>query len=114
MLYYATEHPSARQWLWEQPPNLLPGTRHTISTHSSGAVLIRRRISQGHLNQPSPGVYFCGISCLYFTCIPAVCFSPYVLGIPLYPCIDLYLAILQQIHTVSHSIQLDPYVSSCI
>jgi len=49
---------------------------------------------------PTPGVYFCGISRLYFTGIlPA---SHRILGIPLYRCIlylylYLDLAILQQI-----------------
>jgi len=40
-----------------------------------------------------------------------------ILGIPLYPCIYLHLAISQQIArypAVSHCIQLYPYVSSCI
>jgi len=51
---------------------------------------------------PLPGVYsyMCifGISRLYSTCIPPV--SHHILGIPLYPCIYLHLAISQQIHGI--------------
>jgi len=49
-----------------------------------------------------------GISCFISTCIPPV--SHRILGIPLCPCIDLYLAILQQIHCTP----LFSTVSSCI
>ena len=47
-----------------------------------------------------------GISRLYFTCIPPV--SHRILDVPLYPCIDRYLAIMQQIHCIP----LYPTVSS--
>jgi len=49
-----------------------------------------------------------GISRLYFTCIPPV--SHRILGTPLYPGVDLYLAILKQIHCIP----LYPTESSCI
>jgi len=68
---------------------------------------------------PSPGVYFC-----YPACISHVSrlylYLTVILGIPLYPCIDHYLAILQQIHciplyfTVSSCIRTFLAVSSCI
>jgi len=45
---------------------------------------------------------------LYSTCIPPV--SHRILGIPLYPCIYLHPAVLQQIHCIL----LYPAVSSCI
>jgi len=57
----------------------------------------------------------CSPPLVYFWDIPPVlhlypaCISPYP-WYPVYPCIDLYLAILQQIHCIS----LYPTVSSCI
>jgi len=48
------------------------------------------------LNIPLECIF--GIFRLHFTCIPPV--SHRILGTPLYPCIDLYLAIFQQIHYI--------------
>ena len=58
-------------------------------------------------NSPPLACIF-GMSCLYFACMLPV--SHHILGIPLYPCIELYLVILQQIHCIP----LYPTVSSCI
>jgi len=60
---------------------------------------------------PAPGVYFWGMSRLYFTCIPPVSYRILVLGIrPCIPVSILYLSILKQIHCIP----LYPTVSSCV
>jgi len=59
------------------------------------------------LTQPSPGVYFRDIPPVFHLYPPV---SHHILGVPLYPFIDLYLAVLQQIHCIPPY----PTVSSCI
>ena len=71
--------------------------------------------------KPSPGGVYFWMSRLYSTRIPPV--SHRILGIPLYPCMYLHLAIVQQISplylllllylTVTHCITVYP-ASSCI
>jgi len=57
--------------------------------------------SAPHISKSSPPLAcILGMFRLYSICIPPV--SPPILGMypPLYPCIYLYLAILQQIHCI--------------
>ena len=71
-----------------------------------------------HTQRSPPLACILGISRLYFTCTPPV--SHHILGTPLYLYIDLYLAMLQQIHciplypTASRCIRTYLAVSSCI
>jgi len=65
--------------------------------------------------KPSPGVYSWDIVLVFYVypaCISHKSQYPWYY-IPLYPCTDLYLAILYPA-AVSHCFHLYPYFSSCI
>ena len=87
----------------------------TAAARGAAAVLLA---AADRIGVSPPLACILGMSRLDSTCIPPV--SHHILGIPLYPCIYLHLAILQQIHcillylTVSSCIHTYLAVSSCV
>ena len=90
---------------------------HSVSSSYQCNVRIIIMCPKAGRVSPAPLACIFGIrpACISPVILPV---SHRILGIPLYPCIDLYLAILQQIHCIplpaaSHCIQLYPCLSSC-